>query len=166
MALYFPGSTVGNFKPSETGELLRFMATMLGPQGGLLIGIDLQKEVSVIEAAYNDAEGVTADFNLNLLTRINSELDGDFDLSQFEHKAVYNETENRVEISILSLCNQEVSIGDQTIELRQNEEILTEYSHKYTIDGFAKFAAQFGFSLHKYWTDKRDFFAVLHLVLD
>jgi dimethylhistidine N-methyltransferase len=166
VALYFPGSTIGNFTPSDAGELLQFMSTMLGTRGGLLIGIDLQKDVSVIEAAYNDAEGVTADFNLNLLTRVNSELDGDFDLERFEHKAIYNADEHRMEISILSLCDQQVWIGNRKIEFGQSEEILSEYSHKYTIDRFARFAAQFGFSLHKYWTDDRNYFGVLHLVLD
>ena len=89
---------------------------MLGRQGGLLIGIDLQKDVSVIEAAYNDADGVTANFNLNLLPRVNSELDSDFDLERFEHKAIYNADEHRVEMSILSLCDQQVWIGNRMIE--------------------------------------------------
>lgn len=127
---------------------------------------DLQKDVLVIEAAYNDANGVTADFNLNLLARINNELDGDFDREQFEHKAIYNAVEHRVEISILSRCNQHAWIGNRKLEFQQSEEIISEYSHKYTIDGFARFAAQFGFSLHKYWTDDREYFGVLHLVLD
>lgn len=166
VALYFPGSTIGNFAPSEAGQLLRLMSHLLGVGGGLLIGIDLQKKVSVIEAAYNDADGITADFNLNLLTRINSELEGEFKLEQFEHKAVYNADKHRMEISILSLCDQQVRIGDQKFEFQRHEEILTEYSHKYTIEGFARFAAQFGFSLHKSWTDERGYFGILHLVLD
>ena len=166
VAIYFPGSTIGNFTPGEAAELLQFMSTMLGRQGGLLIGIDLQKDVSVIEAAYNDADGVTANFNLNLLPRVNSELDSDFDLERFEHKAIYNADEHRVEMSILSLCDQQVWIGNRMIEFRASEEILSEFSHKYTIDGFARFAAQFGFSLHKCWTDDRNYFGVLHLVLE
>lgn len=166
VALYFPGSTIGNFTPEDAGELLRQMSTMLGQQGGLLIGIDLQKEVSVIEAAYNDAAGVTAEFSLNLLQRINNELNGEFDIDQFEHKAIYNAKDHRVEISILSLCDQQVRVGYRDIEFQSGEEILTEYSHKYTIDGFASFASQFGFALHKSWTDDRDYFGVLHLVLD
>jgi len=165
VALYFPGSTIGNFTPREAGTLLQYMSTMLGRQGGLLIGIDLQKDASVIEAAYNDADGITADFNLNLLTRVNVELGADFRLEHFEHKAIYNSDEHRVEISLRSLCDQQVGIGNRNIKFRQDEEILTEYSHKYTIDGFSKFASQFGFSLHKYWTDDRNYFGVLHLVL-
>ncbi len=166
VAIYFPGSTIGNFSPQAAGDLLRFMSTLLGPQGGLLLGIDLRKEVSVIEAAYNDASGITAEFNLNLLARINSELGGDFELTQFAHKAVYNSIEHCVEISLVSLTSQTASIGDQVFHFAKSEEILTELSHKYTIEGFAEFASQFGFSLHKHWTDERKYFGVLHLVLD
>ncbi len=166
VALYFPGSTIGNFTPDAAGSLLKFMSTLLGPQGGLLIGIDLQKDISVIEAAYNDERGITADFNLNLLTRINSELAGAFDLRNFEHKAIYCVREQRVEISIVSRIKQKVAIGSRIFQFESGEEILTEYSHKYTIDGFAKFAARFGFSLHRHWTDEREYFGVLHLVLD
>jgi dimethylhistidine N-methyltransferase len=166
VALYFPGSTIGNSTKSDAGKLLQFMSTMLGTNGGLLIGIDLQKDVAVTEAAYNDGAGVTAEFTLNLLTRINTEHDSDFDLEKFEHKAAYNANEHRVEISISSLCNQQVLIDNQKIEFTQGEEIHTEYSHKYTIDGFAKLAAGFGFSLHKYWIDEQNFFGVLYLVLD
>lgn len=166
VALYFPGSTIGNFTPEAAGSLLRSMSTMLGEQGGLLIGIDLQKDVNVIEAAYNDKAGVTAEFNLNLLARINSELDADFDLANFEHIAIYNPEEHRVEISIGSLCDQQVAIAGTSFGFFKGEEILTEYSHKYTVEGFSEFAAHFGFSLHKHWTDDRNYFALLHLVLD
>lgn len=166
IALYFPGSTIGNFTPQQAGELLRIMSQTLGKQGGLLIGIDLQKSAQVIEAAYDDAEGVTADFNLNLLTRINSELDGDFALDQFAHQAVYDEQNHRVEISIVSQADQAVAVGEHEFDFRAGEAIHTEYSHKYSIDGFAELAGKFGFRLHKYWTDDREYFAVLHLVLD
>lgn len=166
VALYFPGSTIGNFTPAQAGQLLRNMSAMLGPQGGLLIGIDLQKDVSVLEAAYNDAAGVTAAFNLNLLARINEALDGDFSLDQFSHRAVYNPVKHRIEISIVSRRDQQVVVDGHRFEFARGEEILTEYSHKYTVDGFAQFASQFGFALHKHWTDRRQYFAVLHLVLD
>lgn len=166
VALYFPGSTIGNFTPDEAGELLKSMSAILGPNGGLLIGVDLQKDVSVVEAAYNDAAGVTAAFTLNLLDRINSELNGDFNVDAFQHKAIYNSVEHRMEISIVSLLEQQVVIGNRTFEFSQGEEILTEYSHKYTIDGFAAFAKRYGFSLHKHWTDDREYFGVLHLVID
>jgi len=166
VALYFPGSTIGNFAHKEAGSLLEFMSSLLGPKGGLLIGIDLEKDVSVLEEAYNDANGVTAEFNLNLLTRINSELNGNFVLEHFEHKAIYNQNEHRMEISIVSLREQTVDISERSFCFNKGEEILTEYSHKYTIAGFAEFATKFGFSLHQYWTDDRNYFGVLHLVLD
>ncbi|WP_404308800.1 L-histidine N(alpha)-methyltransferase [Neorhodopirellula lusitana] len=166
VALYFPGSTIGNFTPEEAGELLKFMSSTLGEKGGLLIGIDLQKEASIIEAAYNDQAGITAEFNLNLLTRINSELDGNFDIAQFKHRAIYNPSEHRIEISIVSLRDQQVRLDDQEFHFRTGESILTEYSHKYTIEGFTQFASQFGFALHHHWTDNRNYFGLLHLVLD
>lgn len=166
VALYFPGSTIGNFTPQAAGELLRGMASLLGPGGGLLIGIDLQKDVPIIEAAYNDAQGVTAEFSLNLLHRINAELAGNFDIGQFVHRAIYNPRAHRVEISVVSQSAQSVRIGEHMIHFEPGEQILTEYSHKYTIEGFAQFASQFGFSLHESWTDARDYFGVLHLVLD
>lgn len=166
VAIYFPGSTIGNFTEEAAGKLLEQMSNMLGPQGGLLIGIDLHKATDVLESAYNDALGVTAEFNLNLLARINHELDGNFDLEQFEHKAFYNQSQHRIEISIVSLTDQIVEIGDEAITFSKGEEILTEYSHKYTVAGFAQFSSQFGFSLHKHWTDENEYFAVLHLVLE
>lgn len=166
VALYFPGSTIGNFTVTEASELLAMMASLLGPEGGLLIGIDLQKEVSVIESAYNDRGGVTAEFNLNLLRRINAELDGDFDLDRFEHRAVYNADHHRIEMSIVSQCNQSVSVSGRRFYLRKGEHIMTEYSHKYTVDGFARLASRFGFTLHQHWLDSSGYFAVLHLVIE
>lgn len=165
-AFYFPGSTIGNFESTASDKLLKSISNLLGPKGGLLIGIDLQKDVDVIEAAYNDSHGVTAEFNLNFLARINNELDGTFDLEQFEHRAIYNPNYHRVEISVVSRCEQSVSVDGRVFRFRRGEEILTEYSHKYTVEGFSKFAARHGFSLHQYWTDARDYFAVLHLALD
>lgn len=166
VALYFPGSTIGNFTPDEAGELLGMMARLLGPQGGLLIGIDLQKKISVVESAYNDCGGITAEFNLNLLRRINTELDADFDLEQFEHRAVYNKDAHRIEMFIVSRCDQSVAIGGCRFDFRSGEQILTEYSHKYTVEGFTRWASQFGFSHHRHWTDSKRYFAVLHLVIE
>ena len=166
VALYFPGSTIGNFAPEQAGSLLSQMANMLGPEGGLLIGIDLQKDIPTIEAAYNDSLGVTAEFNLNLLARINRELDGDFDLSNFEHKASYDSVHHRIVISIVSSIAQSVTVDGETFDFAQGEEIFTEYSHKYTVDGFAELAAEHGFVLHKHWTDEEELFGVLHLVLE
>ena len=165
-AVYFPGSTIGNFTPDEAGKMLKRFSRLLGPQGGLLIGIDLQKSPQVIEAAYNDKKGITAEFNLNLLHRINSELGADFDVDDFEHRADYNEELGRVEIYVVSKVDQSVQIGDHEIRFEANEAVLTEYSHKYTIEGFTELAATAQFSLHKYWTDPDRLFAVMHLVND
>lgn len=165
-AVYFPGSTIGNFTQQGAEKLLESIASMLGEEGGLLIGIDLQKESSIIHAAYNDSAQVTDEFNLNLLQRANRELDADFEMDSFSHKAVYNPDDGRVEISIVSDVEQEVSIADETFEFEKGEEIHTEFSHKYTIEGFAEMAARAGFALHKSWTDDNEMVAVLHLVLD
>lgn len=165
-AVYFPGSTIGNFTPDEAEQLLVRISSILGPEGGLLVGIDLQKDPAVIHAAYNDQQGVTAKFNLNILQRINNELDANFDLDQFSHLAEYNETLGRVEIWIVSETQQSVNIGEHTVSFDAGEKIFTEYSHKYTIDGFAKLASRSGFVLHKHWTDDDRMFAVLHLVIE
>lgn len=165
-AVYFPGSTIGNFTPGEARRMLARIARILGPEGGLLIGIDLQKQPAIIEAAYDDSEGVTEEFNLNILRRANRELGADFDLAQFSHEAIYDESTARVEIFIVSACEQSVSIGDRTFTFASGERILTEYSHKYTIAGFSELAAAAGFSLHRHWTDPEELFAVLHLVAE
>jgi dimethylhistidine N-methyltransferase len=165
-AVYFPGSTIGNFEPDDALCLFAAIAEVLGSQGGLLIGIDLQKNPTIIEAAYNDSQGTTDEFNLNALHRANRELGADFDVDQFHHKAVYNRALGRVEMYIVSDCDQTVTIAGQSFELAAEEHVLTEYSYKYTVEGFAALAAKAGFSLHKFWTDPAELFAVLHLVND
>lgn len=164
-AVFFPGSTIGNFMRAEVLLMLSQIADMCGRGGGLLIGVDLQKDIDVIESAYNDSQGITAEFNLNLLQHINRELDGDFDLEKFEHRAIYDHVENRVEISLASLCDQDVTICDELVRFDEQEQIITEYSHKYTIEDFAKLAAEVGLTLRKSWTDENELFALLHLVL-
>jgi dimethylhistidine N-methyltransferase len=164
-AVYFPGSTIGNFTPAGATAILGQIAERCGRGGGLLVGIDLQKSPTVIEAAYNDAEGVTAQFSLNLLQRINRELDAQFVVDQFAHRAVYRPQMGRVDISLVSQCDQAVEIADRRIEFAHGEAIHTEYSHKYTIDGFAKMADSVGLSLRRWWTDADEKFAVLHLAI-
>lgn len=164
-AVYFPGSTIGNFVPGRAAELLKRIARLCGTGGGLLIGIDLKKDVETIRAAYDDRRGVTADFNLNLLRRINRELDADFDLKQFAHRANYNEPLGRVEIYLVSRRAQTVNLGGETIEFAAGESICTEYSHKYSIDEFAGLAAAAGLTLRRQWTDKNRYLAVLHFAV-
>jgi dimethylhistidine N-methyltransferase len=165
-AVYFPGSTIGNYSPDGACALLGKIAPLCGTGGGLLIGIDLQKDVETIEAAYNDKRGVTADFNLNLLKRINRELGGNFDLSNFKHRARYNQELDRVEIFLVSQADQVVSLNGEPFQFNEREAICTEYSHKYTIDGFAVMAADVGLKLRRVWTGERAFFGVLHFTID
>ena len=165
VAVYFPGSTIGNLQPKCAGKLLRQIAALCGQGGGLLIGIDLQKEIPTIEAAYNDSQGVTAEFNLNLLHRINRELAADFDTHQFKHLAHYDVEHNRIKINLSSQCEQMVTVNGERFLFEKNEEICTEYSHKYTIEGFAKIAQRAGFELGKAWTDPDAMFGVLHLTV-
>ena len=164
-AVYFPGSTIGNFMPEGAIELLARITKLCGTGGGLLIGIDLRKDTRTIEAAYNDRRGVTAQFNLNLLRRINRELDADFDLGQFSHRAIYCAEIGRIEISLVSRGAQVVTVGGEVFEFAKGEAISTEYSHKYTVDQFAAMAAGAGLTLRREWTDEDRYFAALHLAI-
>lgn len=162
--VYFPGSTIGNFRPEEAGAFLRRIANLAGQNGGLLIGVDLQKDPKVIEAAYNDAQGVTAQFNLNLLVRANRELGADFDLNKWRHQAIYNTGEGRIEMYLISDAEQTVSIREQKFDFQAGEEILTEYSYKHTLDSFATLAGGAGFKFSKLWTDDNRLFGVFYFV--
>ena len=161
--VYFPGSTIGNFPPEAAQRLLAHLAHVCGRGGGALIGIDLQKSPAVLEAAYNDAEGVTAEFNLNLLERIDRELGADFDLRRFAHRAFYNRERGCIEMHLESLADQKVSIGDRIFAFRAGETIHTELSYKYTREGFAALAARAGLTLVEEWTDPAKLFAVVYL---
>ena len=160
--VYFPGSTIGNFQPHEAQRLLDEIATMCDTGGGLVVGIDLQKDIATIEAAYNDRDGITAEFNLNLLVHINRELGADFDVKQFVHHAEYNHEFHRVEIYLRSTLDQLVTVGDQEYEFYNGEMVCTEYSYKYCITDFAKMASQSGLVLRECWTDDEQLFAVLY----
>ena len=164
-AVYFPGSTIGNFEPDAAVKLLGQIAELCGPGGGLLIGIDLQKDVQIIEAAYNDQEGITAEFNQNLLHRINTELGADFEVDRFEHIAEYNSDMGRIEIYLESTCDQTVQLDGQRFTFESGERVCTEYSHKYTIEGFSELAASVGLTLRRQWLDPNEYFAVLHFAL-
>jgi dimethylhistidine N-methyltransferase len=161
--VYFPGSTIGNFVPEAACALLEAIAAFVGPAGGLLIGTDLVKAADVLEAAYDDARGVTAAFNLNLLTRINRELGGDFDLPGFRHVARYERALARIEMWLESARTQVVHVAGHAIAFSKGERILTEYSHKYTPDGFERLARTAGLALVRTWTDPEHRFAVQFL---
>lgn len=161
--VYFPGSTIGNFPPAAAQSLLAHIARVCGPGGGALVGIDLQKPVAVLEAAYNDAQGVTAAFNRNLLARINRELGGNFDLQRFAHRAFYDSARGCIEMHLESLSDQDVIIGDQRFAFRTGETIHTEFSYKYTLEGFTAMAARAGLEARQSWTDPDHLFAVVYL---
>lgn len=163
--VYFPGSTIGNFEPDQACEFLSRLAELAGEGGGLLIGVDLQKDRNVLEAAYNDAAGVTAQFNKNILARIDAELGGDFDLNQWCHEAIYNAAEGRIELYLVSGAEQTVTIGDKTFEFRAGEKILTEYSYKHTIPGFIGLAHEAGFRFEQVWTDDAHWFGVFYFTV-
>jgi dimethylhistidine N-methyltransferase len=161
--VYFPGSTIGNFDPAEADDLLRRVARLVGPGGGLLLGLDLRKDVAVLEPAYNDARGVTAAFNRNLLVRINRELGGDFDAAAFRHRAFYNRERGRIEMHLVSAADQRVRVGGATFPFRAGESIHTENSYKYDAAEFARRAAGCGLRADETWTDENGYFAVLYL---
>jgi len=161
--VYFPGSTIGNFEHAVAMELLHVMHHEAGDGGALLIGVDLQKDPEVIEAAYNDAAGVTAEFNLNVLEHLNRDYGANFDLDEFEHHANYDQDEGRVVIELVSQTDQVVEVGDRAFDIAGGEAILTEYSHKYTLDGFAAMAKEAGFVIEKIWTDDNRQFSVQFL---
>lgn len=163
LVFYFPGSTIGNLSRKQSVGLLERMSASAGEMCGLLIGIDLQKEPAVINAAYNDARGVTAAFSKNLLVRINRELSGDFECDRFEHVAHYDRRRCEVVIGLVSQMAQRVRIGGREIFFEPGEFIHTETSRKYRIDEFARLAAAAGFRLVKNWTDPQRYFAVLYL---
>lgn len=161
--VYFPGSTLGNFDPGEAVQLLGHMRRLAGPSGALLVGVDLQKDQALIRRAYDDAAGVTAAFNLNLLKRINRELDGNFDLSRFRHRAVYDESRQCVEMQLVSLEPQVVTVAGERFGFHAGEHILSERSHKYTLDGLKALAAKAGLSLDRHWLDDCHYFCVAYL---
>ena len=159
-AVYFPGSTIGNFTPPEAIEFLRLTRRMVGGGGVLLIGVDLKKEKRALDAAYDDAAGVTAAFNLNLLTRINRELGGDFQTRRFRHKAFYDEARGWIEMHIESIAAQLVHIGGQRFRFGAGETIHTEISCKYSVDEFHALARAAGFEPQHTWVDAGNSFSV------
>jgi len=158
--IYFPGSTLSNFDPDEVRRFLKRVATLVGPGGGLLIGVDLVKPAARLHAAYNDAAGLTERFNKNLLTRINVTLDADFDPGRFEHRAFFHPAHSRVEMHLVSRCRQQVTIAEQCFSFEPGETIHTENSYKYTADAFCELASHCGFRPRHLWTDPEQLFSV------
>jgi L-histidine Nalpha-methyltransferase len=163
--VYFPGSTLGNFTPEAALALLRQTAILCGREGGLLLGIDLQKDPRVMEAAYNDRRGVTAAFNRNILVRINRELGADFDIEQFAHRAFYNAAQKRIEMHLVSRRDQVVRVGGAPFVFVKGESIHTENSYKYSLPDLADLAWASGFAVERVWTDERQYFSVAYLTL-
>jgi L-histidine Nalpha-methyltransferase len=170
VVVFFPGSTIGNFDPPAAIELMRVMRAMATPRlgssstrGALVIGYDLAKDPAILERAYDDAAGVTAEFNLNVLLRLNRELGANFDLQAFRHQAVWVPRASRIEMRLISGRHQTVSIAGEHILFEPDEAIITEHCHKYTSELFAAQAAQAGWSGRRTWTDPREYFHIRYL---
>jgi L-histidine Nalpha-methyltransferase len=164
---FFPGSTIGNFEPLQALRFLRRVRRLVGPAGGLLVGTDMHKDTAVLEQAYNDPEGVTAAFNLNMLVRLNRDCGTDFDVDAFRHQAIYDVARRRIEMRLV--CERDVVItvpspdgrtAAQRIALRAGEFIITEYSHKFTATGFRTLAAEAGWSVERAWSDDAGAFRI------
>jgi dimethylhistidine N-methyltransferase len=162
--VYFPGSTIGNLTPEEAHAFLRMTRGQVGPRGAMLVGVDLKKDANLLHAAYNDAKGVTAAFNLNLLARINRELGADFRLRRFRHYAFYNPAPGRIEMHLVSLAAQTVNVGDYRFAFAAGESIHSENSYKYSVEEFRALAKSAGFKGAKIWLDPKGLFSLHGLV--
>ncbi len=140
--IFYPGSTIGNYEPDKALSFLKHVRSTIGENGGLLIGVDLQKDIEILHQAYNDASGITAAFNLNCLSNINSLIGANFTVSAFRHIAFYNEERCRIEMHLESKEDQSVDLAGEQVTIERGERILTEYSYKYTLDSFARLAAK------------------------
>lgn len=160
---FFPGSSIGNFSRDEARQFMQNVARQLQPGDGFIVGVDLKKDPGLLHAAYNDAAGVTAEFNLNLLSRINRELDAELDPAGFNHDARYNTDHGRVEMHLVSKTNQQIKLGNDKFELASDESIHTENSHKYDVDEFQRLARDAGFKPIKVWTDPNHWFSIHYL---
>jgi dimethylhistidine N-methyltransferase len=160
---FFPGSTIGNFQPGEAVRLLQHFRKLLEPHGQLLIGVDLKKDRHILERAYNDSQGVTAAFNLNVLARINREIAPVIDLETFAHNAVYNEREGRIEMHLISRRDQSFELGGCRISFRAGETIHTENAYKYTVAQFQDLARSAGWTPERSWKDAKGLFSIHEL---
>ncbi|MEM9922414.1 MAG: L-histidine N(alpha)-methyltransferase [Cyanobacteria bacterium P01_D01_bin.50] len=163
--ILFAGSTIGNLNSSQATTLLKKSANLLNGQGGMLIGFDLKKDPNILHAAYNDSQGVTAKFNLNILNNINRELNVDFNLDNFYHYAPYNPTLARIELHLISKKSQFVTVSGEKFSFKEGESIHTENSHKYSTEDIRYLAQEAGFKLRKSWIDDNNLFSVNYLEL-
>ncbi|AFY69513.1 methyltransferase [Thalassoporum mexicanum PCC 7367] len=161
--VFFAGGTIGNLNPKQAIALLSQARQLVAPAGGMLVGVDLKKDPNRLHAAYNDAQGITAEFNLNILANINRELNANFDLDCFSHYAFYNPTEGRIEMHLVSLKAQTVIVAGQEFAFKAGESIHTENSYKYSLDDFKYVAQAAGFTLRKTWLDQNRLFSVHYL---
>jgi dimethylhistidine N-methyltransferase len=161
--VFYPGSTIGNLEPAAAAAFLRRVRRVIGDDGGLLIGVDLHKSSRRLNAAYNDASGVTARFNLNVLNRLNEVLDAEFDQDLFRHRAFYNTEQQRIEMHLVSERAHAVRCNGSLVEFERGESIHTENSYKYTVEGFAELAASAGLALEESWFDAERLFSVHYL---
>jgi len=161
--VFYPGSTIGNFEPTQAAAFLNRMRQLIGQSGGIIIGVDLQKEHSILNAAYNDVHGVTAEFNLNILNHVNQLLDSDFELKNFKHHAFYNDEYHRIEMHLESLIEQTVVCQNQPVTLQKGERIHTENSYKYTLESFNHLANSAGLKVRQSWLDENCLFSVHYL---
>jgi len=157
---FFPGSTIGNFDPPEARRFLAQARLTLGSGARMLVGVDLRKDQAILVPAYDDADGVTAAFNLNVLARLNREADADFDLRGFVHRAIWNDRESRIEMHLESCREQTVHVAGHAIQFTAGETIHTENSYKHTVEGFAVLAEQAGWRVHRVWTDPAHLFSI------
>lgn len=160
--VFFPGSTIGNFERNTVERFLDVVSTIVGSEGGFLIGVDLKKEVRVLEEAYNDSKGITAAFNKNILMHLNRELDSNFDPELFRHQAIWNEEAGRIEMHLFARAPHDIHINGELISMEEGESIHTENSHKYHLDEFADIVSPW-FDVKKVWTDDQQLFSVQYL---
>jgi len=164
--IFFPGSTIGNFEPGQAIDFLKNMKNLMGKKGAMIIGVDKIKNRQSLINAYDDALGITAKFNKNLLVRINQELNGNFNLEQFEHRAIFSESNSRIEMHLVSKERQNISINGNNIHFEKNESIHTENSHKYSDSDFLNLVSSSGLKSVSVWTDPDEMFSIYYLVAE
>ncbi|WP_250623759.1 L-histidine N(alpha)-methyltransferase [Pinirhizobacter soli] len=162
--IYFPGSTIGNFVARDAVAIMRLMRAEMGDNGAVLIGVDLKKDPALIEAAYNDAAGITGEFTLNMLVRLNREVGSDFDIASFAHRAHYNQMAGRIETTLVSTQRQDVHVGNEVFAFGEDEAMQVEYSCKYSLEDFAELADKAGLRVGHVWFDAEKQFSVQYLV--